>query len=71
MSNWIPVKVEELKAFDVILHISSVWVVQSVIPRLYPDSDLIIHATRVDDGKQTRLTFSPFSVGYLVQKLSR
>ena len=65
MRNWIPTQIEHLEPFDIVLHASSVWVIQRITRRDYYE----IYATRVDDGKQTKWTFHSYSSGYLMQKM--
>lgn len=70
MYNWIPTPIEELKVFDVVLFASGIW----VISRISKGEGLQyrqIHATRVDDGKQTTMTFHSHSHGYLIQRLEK
>ena len=66
----IPTRIEDLQAFDIILHLRSVWVIQR-ISKGEGIQYRQIHATRVDDGKQTTMTFHSHSFGYLMERLVR
>jgi len=66
MNKWLPTQIEQLEPFDIVLHASSVWVIQR-ISRV--DKYQYFDVTRVDDGKKSKWTFHPESFGYSMEKL--
>lgn len=66
--NWITTVIEDLQAFDVVLHAGSVWVIRRITRN---SEGQVFEVTRVDDGKQSKWAFWPSSHGYLMEKWQR
>lgn len=68
--KWIPTVIEDMRAFDIVLHAGSVWVIQR-ISKGEGIQYRQMHVTRVDDGKTSTLIFHSHSHGYLMDRLVR